>query len=231
MKDDVKTHLTLKDYPESMRPREKMLKHGSESLSDQEILAVLLRTGTANLSALELAEELLCQNGFAGLIDASFEELSKVKGIGLAKASQIKGAVEMARRIAKHTTDMKAIIRCPEDIFRLLKDEMRFLDREYFRIVLLNTKNQVISIEDVSIGSLNSSIVHPREVFKLPIKRSAATIILVHNHPSGDPTPSREDVAITKRLIEGGKILGIDILDHIVIGNQRFVSIKEQGLI
>ncbi|MHB8170641.1 MAG: RadC family protein [Thermincolia bacterium] len=223
--------LTIKEMPAELRPRERLAKDGSEALSNQELLAILLRTGTRTETALDLAARILTKQGnLRGLVGVTVEELSQTPGIGLAKAAQIKAAIELGKRVATAAPETRPVIKSPGDASRLVMEEMRHLDREHFRVILLNTKNHVLSIEDVSVGSLSSSIVHPREVFKNPIRKSAAAIILLHNHPSGDPTPSREDVEVTKRLEEAGRILGIEILDHLIIGDNRFCSLKELGL-
>ncbi|MHB1421230.1 MAG: RadC family protein [Bacillota bacterium] len=227
-------HLTIKDLPAELRPRERMLSAGAEALSNAELLAIILRTGSPVATALDLARDILSKpEGMRFLIEATVQELNNIKGIGLAKAAQLKAAVELGKRITVIDKEEKPAIRSPLDAANLVMEEMRFLDREHFRCILLNTKNRVIRVETVSVGSLNSSIVHPREVFKSPVRHSAAAIILVHNHPSGDPTPSREDLEVTRRLVEAGKILGIDVLDHIIIGNRgyqsAFQSLKEQG--
>lgn len=221
--------MTLKDYPPETRPREKLLMFGSEALSDQELLAILLRTGTKEKSALKLAEDLLQKGGLTLLTQISVEELSSNKGMGMAKAAQLKAAVEISKRLARQSSGARPVIRCPQDAAQLVMGEMSYLDREHFKVINLNTKKQVMTIDTVSIGSLNSSIVHPREVFKLPIKRSAASLILLHNHPSGDIMPSQEDVEVTKRLVEAGRILGLEILDHLIIGQNKYLSMKEKG--
>ena len=221
---------TIKDLPAEMRPREKMQTQGPEALSNGELLAILIRVGNRSESALDLANRLLAQaGGLRFFVETSIEELSKIKGIGLAKASQIKAAVELGRRIALDPGEMRPVIRSPEDVASLLMEKMRFLDREHFQVMTLNTKNQVLGIKTAFIGSLNSSIVHPREIFKEAIKRSAAALILVHNHPSGDPSPSPEDLDVTRRLQEAGRLLGIEILDHVIIGDRKFYSLKQQG--
>ncbi|WP_213973855.1 RadC family protein [Tepidanaerobacter acetatoxydans] len=226
--------ILIKDLPIEERPRERLQKYGAQALSDAELLAVLIRTGTRSESALVLAQRILKgdigRSGLAYVVDSSVEELSKIKGIGIAKAVQIKAAVELGRRIASYNQRKQVIIKSPLDVKDLLMEEMRFLEKEYFKTILLNVKNHVISVEDISIGSLNSSIVHPREVFKPAIRRSSASILLVHNHPSGDPTPSREDIEVTERLVEAGKILGINVLDHIIIGSDSIISLKEKNL-
>lgn len=232
---NVEYHLTIKDLPEGERPRERLLKYGAENLTDAELLAIIIRTGSRSETAVKLSQRLLLGekgvNGLRFLVEASIEELGKIKGIGLAKAAQIKAAIEIGKRLASLSQSERPVIKCPEDVRNLLMEEMRYLDKEYFKTILLNIKNQVIHVEDVSVGSLNSSIVHPREIFKIAIRRSSAALILVHNHPSGDPTPSGEDVEITRRLVESGKLLGIDVLDHIIIGDGRYTSLKEKGLI
>jgi len=228
-------YLTIKDLPKDERPRERLQKYGAQALSDTELLAVIIRTGTKSESALMVAQRLLKgdggKNGLDFIARATIEELSKVKGIGAAKSIQIKAAMELGRRIySSMVTDEMTII-CPDDVFQLLINDMRFLEKEHFKTILLNTKNKVISVEDISVGSLNTSIVHPREVFKPAIKRSSASIILAHNHPSGDPTPSREDLEVTRRLKDAGKIIGIEVLDHIIFGDNCYVSLKEKQIL
>lgn len=226
--------LTIKDLPTEERPRERLHRYGAQVLSDVELLVVLIRTGTRAESALGIAQRILKgdggKSGLAYVVDSSVEELSKIKGIGPAKAIQIKAAVELGRRISSYDRREQITITSPLDVKDLLMEEMRFLEKEHFKTILLNIKNHVISVEDISIGSLNSSIVHPREVFKPAIRRSSASVLLVHNHPSGDPTPSKEDIEVTGRLVEAGKILGINVLDHIIIGNNHIISLKEKGL-
>lgn len=227
-------NILIKDIPQEERPRERLLRYGAQVLSDAELLAVLIRTGTRSESALVLAQRILKgdggTSGLAYVVNSTVEELSRIKGIGKAKAVQIKAAVELGRRISAYSGRQQVIITSPLDVRDLLMEEMRFLEKEHFKAILLNTKNHVISIEDISVGSLNSSIVHPREVFKPAIRRSSASIILVHNHPSGDPTPSKEDIEVTSRLVQAGNILGISVLDHIIIGNNSILSFREQGL-
>ena len=225
-------YLTLKEMPEQQRPRERLLHFGASSLSDIELLAILLRTGTKNASAIDLAKLLLAKFGdLQGLLDASVEEMAKLKGIGTAKAVQIKAALELSKRLMILPSAKRVTIRTPKDVVALVMGDMRYLDKEYFRALLLNTKNQVLSIETISIGTLDSSMVHPRELFKIAVKKSAAALILVHNHPSGDPTPSKDDINITKRIVKSGEILGISVLDHVIIGDNKFISLKTEGLI
>nr|WP_201713719.1 DNA repair protein RadC [Rossellomorea arthrocnemi] len=220
----------IRDFPQDERPRERMIQSGAASLSNQELLAILLRTGTKSESVLQLSNRLLNQfDGLNLLKDASLEEITKTKGIGLAKAVQIMAAVELGRRISNLAFDDRYSIRSPEDGANYVMNDMRFLSQEHFVCLYLNTKNQVLHKQTIFIGSLNASIVHPREVFKEAFRRSAASIICIHNHPSGDPTPSREDIEVTKRLVECGRIIGIDILDHLIIGEKKFISLKEKG--
>ncbi len=222
--------LMIRDFPQDERPRERLIQSGASSLSNQELLAILIRTGTKSESVLQLSNRLL--NSFDGLNllkDASLEEITKTKGIGLAKAVQIMAAVEFGRRISNLAFDDRYSIRSPEDGAKYVMNDMRFLAQEHFVCLYLNTKNQVLHKQTIFIGSLNASIVHPREVFKEAFRRSAASIICIHNHPSGDPTPSREDIEVTKRLVECGRIIGIDILDHLIIGEKKFISLKEKG--
>ncbi|MFE5320154.1 DNA repair protein RadC [Paenibacillus sp. NPDC056579] len=224
-------NLTLRDVPNEERPRERMMQYGAQALNNAELLAILLRTGTVQESAVRLAERLLSQSGgLRSLVDMSLQQLTEIKGIGAAKALQIQAGIELGRRLARSGTKETVTVRSPEDVSSLLMEDMRYLQKEHFVCLFLNTKNHVIGQETLSMGSLNASIVHPREVFLAAIKRSSASIICVHNHPSGDPTPSSEDIQMTQRLVEAGDIIGIDVLDHIVIGDRTYISLKEQGL-
>jgi DNA repair protein RadC len=224
----------IKAMPAEERPREKLQKHGAEVLSDAELVAIFLRTGMKGRNAIELARELLARHPLNSLVSAPLEELSRIKGIGATKAIQLKAAFEVAKRLARPRE--RIVVNDPATAANLVREVMRDLDREEFRVVLLNTKNALIRVADVSRGSLNASIVEPREVFKDAIAASAAGMILVHNHPSGDPTPSSEDIAITKRLVKAGELLNISVHDHIVIGlpavgsDRDYVSLKELGL-
>jgi DNA repair protein RadC len=222
--------LKIHDFPEEDRPRERLIHDGPGSLANHELLAILLRTGSKKESVLQLSNRLL--NHFEGLRflkEASAAELTSISGIGEAKAVQILAALELGRRINRLTYEDRYVIKSPQDGANYVMEEMRFLSQEHFVCLYLNTKNQVLHKQTVFIGSLNASIVHPREVYKEALKRSAASIICIHNHPSGDPTPSREDIEVTKRLTECGKMLGIELLDHLIIGEQKYVSLKEKG--
>lgn len=224
--------VNIKSLPQDLRPRERLAQGGPGILSNAELLAIILRTGWHQENALHLAQRLLAEpRGLRFLAEASFRELASFKGVGPAKAAQVKAAIELGRRLAQAGRTERPAIHSPLDVAALLMEEMRYLDREYFRALSLNTKNQVLAIDNISVGSLNSSIVHPREVFKRAITNSAAAVILVHNHPSGDPAPSREDIEVTKRLVQAGNLLGIGVLDHIIIGDGRYLSFKEKGLL
>ncbi|MDR1961803.1 MAG: DNA repair protein RadC [Gracilibacteraceae bacterium] len=220
----------MADLPDEIKPRERAIRSGVRALSNRELLALLLRAGTPGENVLELAEHILTDtNGLRGLAARTLPELMRVRGIGQAKAALILAALELGRRAAENVDDRnKAVVREPADAAKLLND-MRLLDREHFRVILLNTKNMVLGIEPVSIGSLNTSVVHPRECFKEALRYGANAVILAHNHPSGDPAPSRQDIDLTRRLVESGKILGIEVLDHIIVGDKNFVSMKERG--
>lgn len=223
---------SLSSVPVVELPRERMMNQGLDALSNVELIAILLRTGSSGESVMNLANRVLGQvGGIREFLDTSLEELIKVKGIGTAKAIQLLAGIELGRRVAKTTPQERWAIRSPEDVSKLMMEEMRHLTQEHFVCLFLNTKNQVIAQHTIFIGSLNSSIVHPREVFKEAIRRSSASIICLHNHPSGDPTPSKEDIEVTKRLISVGQIVGIDMLDHVIIGDGRFCSLREKGLI
>ncbi|MCX7903548.1 MAG: DNA repair protein RadC [Caloramator sp.] len=224
------SNFKIKDIPHDERPRERLIKFGPESLSNAELLAILLRTGTKEYSAINLAQSIISKNGLDFLSNCTIEELSSIKGVGLAKAAQIKAAIELGKRLRGLRNSNKIKITSPRDVFNLIGEDMRYLKKEFLRIILLNTKNIVIDIKDISIGSLNSSIVHPREVFNEAIRKSSSSIIICHNHPSGDPEPSMEDINITKRLYEVGKLIGIELLDHIIIGDGCYISLKEKNL-
>jgi len=222
--------LMIRDYPKDERPRERFMKYGPESLSNQELLALMLRTGTKEESVLQLSNRLLTHfEGLRLLKDASLDEITSIKGIGTAKAIQVLAAVEIGRRISNLHYDDRYVIRSPEDGAKYVMNDMRFLSQEHFVTLYLNTKNQVLHKKTIFIGSLNASIVHPREIYKEALRRSAASIVCIHNHPSGDPTPSREDIEVTRRISECGKILGVELLDHLIIGENKFVSLKEKG--
>ena len=228
----MKKSFTIHDLPTAERPRERLQKLGVDALSAQEILALILGRGIAGESVMVTAQRLLSQFGsLKGIANASVEELSQVKGIGLAKASQIKAAFELASRVESYSeAGDKPLVKSPEEVVNLVRSRLKGKKKEYFLALLLDTRNQLIKVAEISVGSLATNIVHPREVFKEAISASAASIIFVHNHPSGDPTASEDDVKLTKRLAEAGEIVGIDVLDHIIIGDKHSVSLKREGL-
>ncbi|MCX6763114.1 MAG: DNA repair protein RadC [Candidatus Moranbacteria bacterium] len=222
---------TIHDLPKEERPRERLVKFGEQVLSAQELLQVILGRGIAGESVAVTAQKLLSQFGsLQKLAEASIEELSLIKGIGLAKATQIKAVFEIGRRIATQIPPYKnKELTDPKKVYQLIKSKLKDYHKEHFFIIALNSRNH--SVAEVSVGSLDASIVHPREVFSEAIKNKAASVIFAHNHPSGDPEPSEDDLIITKRLVEAGKILGIEILDHVIVTKDKFLSMKEKGLI
>ena len=222
---------TIHDLPREERPRERLVELGEQALSVQELLQIILGRGIAGESVAVTAQKLLSQFGsLEKLSEASIEELSSIKGIGPAKATQIKAVFEIGRRISTQIPSYKSKeLNNPQKVHKLIKNKLKNYHKEHFYIILLNSRNW--SIAEISIGSLNASIVHPREVFSEAIKNKAASVIFVHNHPSGDPEPSEDDLEITKRLVNGGKILGIEVVDHIIVAKDRFMSFKEKKLI
>ena len=228
----MKKSFTVRDLPTSERPRERLQKFGAEALSAQEILAVIMGRGISGESVMVTAQRLLSQFGsLKGIAEASLEELAGIRGIGLAKAAQIKAAFELAGRLEGYRDDGKReVVKTPEDVVALVRGRLKGKKKEYFLALLLDTRSQLIRIAEVSVGSLDSSIVHPREVFKEAVSASAASVIFVHNHPSGDPAASEDDISLTKRLAEAGEIMGIDVLDHVIIGERGYLSLKREGL-
>ncbi len=224
-------HLRIKELPPAEQPRERLRDYGPSALSDAELLAILLRTGLQGMNVVQLAQKLLLEHrGWIGLQRLSFEELTKIHGLGEAKAAQVKAALEIGRRLLLAQPEQRPQISSPADVASLLQLEMAHLEQEHLRVVLLNTKNYVLKIETVYIGSINSSAVRIGEVFKAALRQNAAALIVVHNHPSGDPTPSPEDVAVTRQLVDAGKLLDVEVLDHLVIGQGRWVSLRERRL-
>lgn len=224
----------IKDWPEADRPREKLLEKGAPALSEAELLAIILRIGNASTgeSALDHARFLLTQfKGLKGIDEASINELRAVKGVGTAKIAQIKACLEIGRRIRQDKWDAGKPLRSSEDVFRHFRDQLEKEKREIFYVVLLTNKNRRIRDVKVSEGSLTSALVHPREVYNPVIRESAAAVIFVHNHPSGDPAPSPEDLEITRRLKEVGEVMGIRVLDHVVIGHDRYFSFSDRGML
>lgn len=221
---------TIKSLPEADRPRERFLKLGPEAISDSELIAIILGTGTKQSSALDLANSILSNYvSIFNLLQATISELCEIPGIGYAKSIKLKAAFELANRcMAREQLTMDKIT-SPEDIFRLMNFRLKTETREHFLAVMLNTKSYLLKIDLISIGSLNATIVHPREVFNRAIRASACGVILVHNHPSGDPEPSQDDIKLTNRLVAAGDLLGIPIMDHVIIGHQKFYSFSREN--
>jgi DNA repair protein RadC len=221
----------ITDLGPADRPRERLRDQGAQVLHNAELLAILLRTGVAGLNSVQLAQELLMKfHGLAGLHDANYAELVASRGIGDAKAAQIKAAIELGRRLAAWKPEQRPSIQSPEHAAELLMYEMSALDQEHLKVLLLDTRNQLLRVVEVYHGSLNTSLIRISEVFRDAVRDNAAAIIVVHNHPSGDPSPSPEDIAVTRAIVEAGKLLDIEVLDHLIIGHGRFVSLKAKGL-
>ncbi|HRX03743.1 MAG: DNA repair protein RadC [Anaerolineae bacterium] len=233
MNDDIQVEYrpTIHDLPQGERPRERLEHYGAGALSSAELLAIILRVGTGGENVVRVAERLLARyEGLPGLAQATVSELCQEKGIGQAKAVQIKAALELGRRLLVTAPHERPQMRSPADAANLLMAEMSLLPQEHLRTVLLDTRNRVISIPTIYVGSLNTAQVRVGEMFREAIRANCAGMIVVHNHPSGDPTPSPEDVQVTRMIVEAGSLLNIDVLDHLIIGRQRFVSLKERGL-
>jgi len=221
----------IRDLPTGERPRERLIRAGEGALSTSELLAIILRTGTGGESVLDMASRLLSYyGGLAGLARASFAELEAERGMGEAKTSQLKAAIELGRRMLLSSPEDRFLVRSPSDVAQLLMSEMAHLQQEHFQVLYLDTRNRLLGSETVYVGSLNASHIRVAEVFRDAVKRSCAAIIVAHNHPSGDPTPSPEDVEVTRQLVAAGNLLDIEVLDHLIIGQQRFVSLRERGL-
>ena len=231
MPDAVEYRPTIRQLPASERPRERLRDRGAAALSNSELLAIILRTGTASENALALATAALARfGGLPGLVRASFGELCAQHGMGEAKAAQVKAALELGLRLVSAQPEERATVRSPQDVSNLLLAEMGLLEQEHMRVLLLNTKNQVLAMPEVYKGSVNTTQVRLSELFREAIREGCPAIIVVHNHPSGDPTPSHDDIEMTRELIEAGKLLDIEVLDHIIIASQGVVSLRERGL-
>lgn len=229
-------HLLIKDLPDSERPRERLVDHGADALRNAELIAILLRTGTKGRSAIQVAEQLLQRfKTLDCLARASLAELRQVKGVGRDKAIALQSAFTLARRMARELNEESPLLDTPDRVADLLREENRFYQVECFQVLLLNTRRRLIRIEKISQGTLDTILVHPREVFKMAIAANASAVLLVHNHPSGDPTPSEADIKVTRDLIRAGQLLKIDVLDHIIIGRRTeerprdYASLRELG--
>src|SRR5574339_817027 len=221
----------IMDLHESDRPRERLASLGPQALSNAELLAILLRVGVRGESAVTMGQRLLNQfHGLQGLHRAPFDDLKKQHGLGDAKAAQIKAAVELGRRLTLESPEERAAINSPADAAALVQYEMSALEQEHMRVILLDRRNRVMETVEGYKGSVNSSQVRVGEVFKEAIRKNASALVVIHNHPSGDPTPSPDDVAVTRAIVQAGKLVDIDVLDHLVIGQGRWVSLKERGL-
>ena len=221
----------IRDLPNDLRPRERMLYAGPSALNAAELLAIILRVGNKGENVVRMAERLLSSfGGVAGLARANFDELCACHGMGEAKATQIKAALELGRRLLLAAPEERPQVRVPTDVANMLMLEMSLLEQEHLRAVLLDTKNYIIRVAQIYVGSLNAASVRVGEVFREAIRSNSASVVIVHNHPSGDPTPSPDDVRVTEQLVSAGKLLDIEVLDHLVIGRNRFVSMKERGL-
>lgn len=224
--------ITIKEYPERERPMEKMMAAGAKSLSDEELLAILIGTGTKTKNAIELAHTILTSRmQRSWLLTARLEELMEISGIGLAKASRILAAVHLAKRLTEQTNFHNIALQDPKTVADYFSAVYLTEKQEIFCCILVDTKNRPISNQIISVGTVNSTLVHPREVFRPAIQASANSVILSHNHPSGDPSPSQEDIQITKRLVQVGAIIGIQVLDHVIVGDRKFVSLKQENII
>jgi DNA repair protein RadC len=222
---------TIKELPEGERPRERLLHYGPAAVSTAELLAIILRVGSKDENVIMLAHRLLtCYGGLAGLAQASIEELAAVKGMGQVKAIELKAALEVGKRLLVAAPHERPTVKSPADAANLLLLDMAPLEQEHLRTVIMDSKNHVLKVHTVYVGSLNTAVVRVGELFREAIRLNAAAMIVAHNHPSGDPTPSPEDVHVTRQMVEAGKLRNIDVLDHLVIGQQRWVSLKERGL-
>jgi len=228
----MKTY-TLRDLPADERPRERLVKYGVESLSICELLSLIFGRGVKGESVVNISQKLISASGsLRQLSEASIEELKKIKGLGLAKACQLKACFEISRRLEnKENLNKNKVINSPKDIFSLLKEKVINFHKEYFMIVSLDNRNKVINVDTVSVGTLNSSLIHPRETFETAIKNHAAAIIICHNHPSGELKPSEDDLVVTQNLVKAGKLLGIEISDHLIITKDGYFSFKEKKII
>ena len=231
MTDHDDYHPTIKELPTGERPRERLLNYGPSALSNAELLAIILRTGTPSENVIQLAQRLLATfDGLGGLVRASAAELETVKGLGPAKVTQVKAAMELGRRLLVEAPGERPQIRSPADAANLVMSEMSYLEQEHLRVLLLDTKNRVQASPTIYKGNVNTSVIRIAELFREAIRHNSTAMIAVHNHPSGDPTPSPEDVQVTRHIVEAGNLLDIEVLDHLIIGQGRYVSLKERGL-
>jgi DNA repair protein RadC len=228
---ETRYNVRIREIPSSERPRERLRDLGAAALNSAELLAIILRSGTREQSVLRLAENLLYRhNGLAGLARLSYSDLMNEPGLGQAKAAEIRAVFQLAARIQALEVGEKAVIRSPQDVYALLGVEMAAFEQEHMRVLLINTRNQVLGVHEVYVGNVSSALVRTAEVFRDGVRQNAPSLIVVHNHPSGDPAPSPDDVSLTKQLIAAGQVLDIELLDHVVIGQGRYASLKSLGL-
>jgi len=227
----VEYHPRIKDLPPSERPRERLEHYGAGALSTSELLAIILRTGSGGENVINLASRLLAQfGGLGGLFKADFAQISALRGMGQAKTAQVKAALELGRRLLTASPEERPQVKSPADVANLFLLEMGALEQEEMRVLFLDTKSRVLGVSTIYVGSLHTAWLRVGELFREAVRRNCAAIIVVHNHPSGDPTPSPDDIKITQEIVKAGELLGIEVLDHLVIGSQRYVSLKERGL-
>lgn len=228
----MEKRVKILDLPENERPTERLLRYGTEALSNSELLAVILRTGSKKENVIDLCTRIIqYKGGINGIFDFHIEDITNLNGIGPVKGAQLLAVIELSKRFKTYKSGDEYKISTPKEAADYVMENMRSMKQECLKVLMLNTKNIVMYQKDVSLGSINSSIVHPREVFSEAIKKNCASIIICHNHPSGDPTPSNEDIDVTRRLKDCGKLLGIELIDHIIIGNGRYISLKEKGIL
>lgn len=228
----MSSEYNIHSLPEDERPRERLYKRGAEALSNSELLAIILGSGTRGKSVIQMSQELLAKfGGLDQLADATVEELCEVKGLGRAKAIQLRALVALAGRLSQKTQGARVKIDHPQSAYHIVREELEHQKAEVFAIIMLDVKAFLINKQVISIGTLSNSLVHPREVFYPAIRHKAATILLAHNHPSGDPTPSSEDISLTEKLVESGRMIGIPVRDHLIIGRDCYISLRQQGLL
>ena len=228
---DAKPYYTIHDLPEGTRPRERLARLGPQALSDAELIAIILRSGAQGVNVIDMATDLMrYYRTLPALAQASFTDLQRHHGVGAAKAAQIMAAIELGRRVMRAAPESRPRVDSPETVARLLLSELAYADQEHVKVVLIDSRNQVIATPTIYKGTLNTTTIRIGEIFKEAIRRNAAAIIVAHNHPSGDPAPSPEDVILTRRIVEAGRLLNIEVLDHLILGHDRWVSMKDRRL-
>jgi DNA repair protein RadC len=225
--------MKIKDLPEMEKPYEKFENYGAERLSDAELLAIIIKSGTKDKTSVELAQEILLldseKRGLNFLKEVSIDDLRKIKGLGRVKAIQLKATIELAKRISKPYKILRKTITSPDDVAEVLMSDMKDSSQEMMKVIVLNVKNEIVRVSTISLGTANSTLIEARDVFKEAIRYNSTRIIVAHNHPSGDPTPSKSDIVFSARLRDAGKLIGIEVLDHVIIGNDKFCSLKRMN--